>query len=103
PVPSVNPGVTTQLGTGASGADPTVIPRMRASPGAREEIVQLYRLPWLDRGIEPLSDRKRGPFGKVVLSQPMPAACPALRTVKVRTNRDVVLSWPAEAVRPRVT
>src|SRR5207253_349285 len=102
PFPSVNSKVKTKLATRASRGDPKVIPRMRASPGDREEIVQLYRLPWLDRGIEPLSDRKRGPFGKVVLSQPMPAACPALRTVKVRTNRDVVLSWTAEAVMPRV-
>src|SRR5207253_8241196 len=80
PLPSVNSSVKTKLATRASRADPKVIPRMRASPGAREGIVQLYRLPWLDRGIEPLSDRKAGPLGKVVLSQPVPAACPVLRT-----------------------
>src|SRR2546421_3945065 len=102
PFPSVNSSAKTKLATRASRADPKVIPRMRASPGARAGIVQLYGLPWLDRGIEPLSDRKDGPLGQVVLSQPMPAACPALRTVKVRTNRDVVLSWTAEAVMPRV-
>src|SRR5438552_1491898 len=78
------------------------IPTRMAAPGARGGIVQPYRRPWLDRGIEPLSERKAGPLGKVVLSQPMPAACPALRMVKVRTNRDVVLSWTAEAVMPRV-
>ena len=49
-----------------------------------------------------MSERKAGPLGKVVLSQPKPAACPALRTINVRTNRDVVLSWTAEAVIPRV-
>src|SRR5256886_5636075 len=97
PFPSVNSSAKTKLATPASAADSNVIPRTRASPGAKEGIVQLYRLPWLDRGMEPLSDRKDGPLGKVVLSQPMPAACPALRTVKVRTNRDVVLSWTAEA------
>src|SRR5438034_1379483 len=102
PFPSVNSSAKTKLATLVSAADPKVIPRRRASPGAREGIVQLYRLPWLDRGIEPLSERKAGPLGKVVLSQPMPAACPALRMVKVRTNRDVVLSWTAEAVMPRV-
>src|SRR5437016_3673154 len=102
PFPSVNSSVKTKLATPASRADPKVTPRTRASPGARKGIVQLYRLPWLDRGIEPLSDRKAGPLGKVVLSQPMPVACPVLRTVKVRTNRDVVLSWTAEAVMPRV-
>src|SRR5437879_12956895 len=102
PFPSVNSNVKTKLATRSSRADPKVNPRMRASPGARKGIIQLYRLPWLDRGIEPLSDRKAGPLGKVVLSQPMPVACPALRTVKVRTNREVVLSWTAEAVMPRV-
>src|SRR2546430_1200845 len=102
PFPSVNSSAKTKLATPASAADSNVIPRTRASPGAKEGIVQLYRLPWLDRGMEPLSDRKDGPLGKVVLSQPMPAACPALRTVKVRTNRDVVLSWTAEAVMARV-
>src|SRR5437660_4603072 len=102
PFPSVNSSAKTKLATLVSAADPKVIPRTRASPGAREGIVQLYRRPWLDRGMEPLSERKAGPLGKVVLSQPMPAACPALRTVKVRTNRDVVLSWTAEAVMARV-
>src|SRR2546421_5963986 len=102
PFPSVNSRVKTKLATPPSAADPKVIPRTRTSPGARDGIVQLYRLPWLDRGIEPLSDRKDGPLGKVMLSQPMPAACAALRTVKVRMNRDVVLSWTAEAVMPRV-
>src|SRR5256714_14839313 len=101
PLPSVNSRVKTKLATRASRADPNAIPRTRASPGAKEGIVQLYRLPWLDRGIEPLSDRKDGPLGKVVLSQPMPASCPAVRTVKGRTNRDVALSWTAEAVMPR--
>src|SRR5205807_3613627 len=58
PFPSVNSSTKTKLATLASRADPKVIPRTRDSPGAREGIVQLYRLPWLDRGIEPLSDRK---------------------------------------------
>src|SRR5438309_6623874 len=102
PFPSVNSSVKTKLATRASRADPKVIPKTRASPGAKEGIVQLYRLPWLDRGMEPLSERKDGPLGKVVLSQPMPPACPALRTVKARTNRDGVLRWTAEAVMPRV-
>src|SRR5213078_1185529 len=72
PFPSVNSSAKTKLATLVSAADPKVIPRRRASPGAREGIVQLYRLPWLDRGIEPLSERKAGPLGKVVLSQPVP-------------------------------
>src|SRR5207253_9352701 len=75
PFPSVNSSVKTKLATPASRADPKVTPRTRASPGARKGIVQLYRLPWLDRGIEPLSDRKSGPLGEDVVSQPMSVAC----------------------------
>src|SRR5437879_6006643 len=88
PFPSVNSSAKTKLATLVSAADPKVIPTRRASPGAREGIVQLYRLPGLDRGIEPLSERNAGPLGKVVLSQPMPAACPALRMVKVGTRSE---------------
>src|SRR5207244_2250274 len=101
PFRSVNSSAKTKLATRASTADPKVIPRTRASSGAREGIVQLYRLPWLDRGIEPLSERKAGPLGKVVLSRPMPAASPALRMVKLRTRRDGALVWAAEARRRR--
>src|SRR5205807_1706084 len=102
PFRSVNSSAKTKLATRASTADPKVIHRTRASPGDREGIDQLYRMPWLDTCVDQLPDRKDGQLGKVVLCQPMPAACPAVRTVKVRTNREVVLSWSAEAVMTRV-
>src|SRR5207302_10008551 len=53
PFPSVNSSTKTKLATLVSAADPKVIPTRRASLGAREGIVQLHRLPWLDRGTEP--------------------------------------------------
>ena len=97
PFPSVKASVNTKLPAPASGAASKLIPRTTEPPGAMEGSVQLYRLPWFVRGNEPLSEMNRGPLGIVVLSQPIPAAWPVLRTVTVRTNRADVFTWGAEA------
>ena len=79
-----------------------MIPRTTEPPGAMEGSVQLYRLPWFVRGNEPLSEMNRGPLGIVVLSQPIPAAWPVLRTVTVRTNRADVFTWDLRRIGPSV-
>src|SRR5919204_704898 len=103
PLPSVKSRVNTKLATPEVWAASRVIPRTIAPPGDTAGSVQVYRLDPLVRGKEPLSEMKVGPLGRVVLSHPIPDACPVFRIVRVRMNRDVAFTRTAEAFMPRVS